>query len=87
MNDGPKKFHTGYLVEGLELLIRKVAYTKYDETWLVPWSNYTISPLSLAVYISQEINIHPENRCFTEFLENLPRHISDLSTSAVQHCS
>jgi hypothetical protein len=40
MNDGPEKFHTGYLVEGLELLIRKVAYTKYDATWLVPWSNY-----------------------------------------------
>jgi hypothetical protein len=38
MNDGP--FHTGYLVEGLELLIRKVAYTKYDATGLVPWSNY-----------------------------------------------
>jgi hypothetical protein len=31
----------GYLVEGLELLICKVAYTKYDATWLVPWSNYT----------------------------------------------
>jgi hypothetical protein len=41
MNDSPQKFHTGYLVEGLELLIRKVAYTKYDATWLVPWSNYT----------------------------------------------
>jgi hypothetical protein len=39
MNDGPKKFYTGYLVEGLELLIRKVAYTKYDATGLVPWSN------------------------------------------------
>jgi hypothetical protein len=25
---------------GLELLIRKVAYTKYDATGLVPWSNY-----------------------------------------------
>jgi hypothetical protein len=41
MNDGPKKFHTGYLVEGLELSIRKVAYTKYDATWLVPWSDYS----------------------------------------------
>jgi hypothetical protein len=41
MNDGPYKFHTGYLVEGLKLLIRKVAYTKYDATWLIPWSNYT----------------------------------------------
>jgi hypothetical protein len=30
---------TGYLIEGLELLIRKVAYTKYDATGLVPWSN------------------------------------------------
>jgi hypothetical protein len=30
----------GYLVEGLELLICKVAYTKYDATWLVSWSNY-----------------------------------------------
>jgi hypothetical protein len=28
-----------YLVEGLELFIRKVAYTKYDATVLVP--NYT----------------------------------------------
>jgi hypothetical protein len=37
MNDGPWKFHTGYLVEGLELLIRKVAYTKYDATGLVRW--------------------------------------------------
>jgi hypothetical protein len=25
----------------LELFIRKVAYTKYDATVLVPWSNYT----------------------------------------------
>jgi hypothetical protein len=33
----------GYLVEGLELLIRKVAYTKYDATWLVPWSNFRIA--------------------------------------------
>jgi hypothetical protein len=41
MNDSPEKFHTGYLVEGLELLIRKVAYTKYDATGLVCWSNYT----------------------------------------------
>jgi hypothetical protein len=30
----------GYLVEGLELFIRKVAYTKYDATILVRWSNY-----------------------------------------------
>jgi hypothetical protein len=36
MNDGPEKFHTGYLVEGLELLIRKVAYTKYDATGWYP---------------------------------------------------
>jgi hypothetical protein len=29
MNDGPQKLHTErYLVEGLELFIRKVAYTK-----------------------------------------------------------
>jgi hypothetical protein len=41
MNDGPWKLHTGYLVEGLELFIRKVAYTKYDTTVLVHWSNYT----------------------------------------------
>jgi hypothetical protein len=41
MNDGPLKFHTGYLVEGLELSIRKVAYTKYDATGLVRWANYT----------------------------------------------
>jgi hypothetical protein len=27
MNDGSWKLHTGYLVEGLELFIRKVAYT------------------------------------------------------------
>jgi hypothetical protein len=31
MKDDPQKLHTGYLVEGLELFIRKVAYTKYDE--------------------------------------------------------
>jgi hypothetical protein len=30
---------TGYLVEGLELLIRNVAYTKYDATGLVRWPN------------------------------------------------
>jgi hypothetical protein len=30
MNGGPYKLHTGYLVEGLELFIRKVAYTKYE---------------------------------------------------------
>jgi hypothetical protein len=30
MNDGPQKIHTGYLVEGLELYIHKVAYTNYD---------------------------------------------------------
>jgi hypothetical protein len=41
MNDGPYKPHTGYLAEGLELLIRKVAYAKYDATSLVRWSNYT----------------------------------------------
>jgi hypothetical protein len=41
MNDGPQKLHTGYLVEGLELFICKVAYTKYDATVLVRWSNYT----------------------------------------------
>jgi hypothetical protein len=32
MNDGPYKLHTGYLVEGLELFIRKVAYTTNDAT-------------------------------------------------------
>jgi hypothetical protein len=37
----------GYLVEGLELLIRKVAYTKYDATGLVPWSNYTTNKYNL----------------------------------------
>jgi hypothetical protein len=42
MNDGPKKLNTGYLVEGLELYIRKIAYTKYDATVLVLWSNYNI---------------------------------------------
>jgi hypothetical protein len=31
----------GCLLEGLELSIRKVAYTKYNATWLVPWSNYS----------------------------------------------
>jgi hypothetical protein len=40
MNDGPQKFHTGYLVEGLELLICNVGYTKYDATGLVRWFNY-----------------------------------------------
>jgi hypothetical protein len=39
MNDGPYKVHTGYLVEGLELLIHKVAYTKYDATVFIRWSN------------------------------------------------
>jgi hypothetical protein len=40
MNGGPQNLHTGYLIEGLELLIHKVAYTKYDATSLVRWSNY-----------------------------------------------
>jgi hypothetical protein len=31
----------GYLVEGLELFIRKVGYKKYDTTVLVRWSNYS----------------------------------------------
>jgi hypothetical protein len=31
----------GYFVEGLELFVRKVAYTKYDATVLVRWSNYS----------------------------------------------
>jgi hypothetical protein len=39
MNDGPQELHMGYLVEGLELLIRKVACTKYEATPLVRWSN------------------------------------------------
>jgi hypothetical protein len=39
MNDGPQKLHTGYLVEVLELFIRKVAYTKYGATVSVRWSN------------------------------------------------
>jgi hypothetical protein len=42
MNDGPYKLHTGYLVEGLELFIRKVAYTKYDATVLAPHSDRII---------------------------------------------
>jgi hypothetical protein len=42
MNDGRKKLHTGYLLEGLELFICKVAYTMNDATSLVPWSNYTL---------------------------------------------
>jgi hypothetical protein len=33
----------GYLVQGLELLICKVAYTKYDATVMVRWSNYILS--------------------------------------------
>jgi hypothetical protein len=43
MKDGSQKLHTGYLVEGLELFIRKVAYTKYDATVSVLWSNFTRS--------------------------------------------
>jgi hypothetical protein len=41
MNDGPYKLHMGYLLEGLELFIRKVAYKKYDATVSVRWSNYS----------------------------------------------
>jgi hypothetical protein len=44
MNDGPLKLRTGYFVEGLELFIHKVAYTKYDATVLVRWSNYRQIP-------------------------------------------
>jgi hypothetical protein len=52
MNDGPRKLYTGYLVEGLELSIRKVAYTKYsyDAAVFVLWSNY-ISSLMLGQYL------------------------------------
>jgi hypothetical protein len=42
MNDGPWKFHRGYLVEGLDLFTCKVAYTKYDAAVLVRWSNYNM---------------------------------------------
>jgi hypothetical protein len=42
MNDGTQKLHMGYLVEGLELFILNVAYTKYDATVLVRWSNYIL---------------------------------------------
>jgi hypothetical protein len=59
MNDGPYKFHMGYLVEGLELLIRKVAYMKYDATGLVRWSNYTCLVLqkeqSIAITVLTEL--------------------------------
>jgi hypothetical protein len=41
----------GYLVEGLELFIRKVANTKYDATVLVRWSNYVKEILWKIVYI------------------------------------
>jgi hypothetical protein len=51
MNDGPYKLHTGYLVEGLELYIRKVPYTKYDATVLVRWSNYIFRECQMRVYL------------------------------------
>jgi hypothetical protein len=40
----------GYLVEGLELFIHKVAYTKYDATVLVLWSNYTTNTPLLCMH-------------------------------------
>jgi hypothetical protein len=40
----------GYLVEGLELFIHKVAYTKYDATVLVRWSNYTRMGVDIETY-------------------------------------
>jgi hypothetical protein len=49
MNDGPYKLHTVYLVEGLELFIRKLAYAKYDATVLVRRSNYSASLSTEAV--------------------------------------
>jgi hypothetical protein len=57
----------GYLVEGLELFIRKVAYIKYDATSLVRWSNY--------VYIYIEIlSILTEyTGCFTTLGHNCRR--------------
>jgi hypothetical protein len=42
-----------YLVEGLELLIHKVAYTKYDATVLVHSSNYTSHALKLESHCHQ----------------------------------
>jgi hypothetical protein len=59
MKDGPEKFHTGYLVEGLELLIRKVAYTKYDATWLVPWSNYNKGMSPASALLLKELRSSP----------------------------
>jgi hypothetical protein len=50
MNAGPWKLHTGYLVEGLELFIRKVAYPKYEATVLVL--------VQVHVYIQQFITYH-----------------------------
>jgi hypothetical protein len=51
----------GYLVEGLELFIRKVAYTKYDTTVLVHWSNFThlthLEPSSSSAHLGGKVII------------------------------
>jgi hypothetical protein len=40
-----RSLETSYLVEGLELYIRKVAYTKYDATVLVRWSTISLQEI------------------------------------------
>jgi hypothetical protein len=42
MNDDPLKRCTGYLVERIELSIRKVAYTRYDVSRFQEWQHCTI---------------------------------------------
>jgi hypothetical protein len=43
----------GYLVEGLELFIRKVAYTKFDATVPVRWSNFTTIPQGVRLHSAE----------------------------------
>jgi hypothetical protein len=59
----------GYLLEGLELLIRKVAYTTNDATSLVRWSNYRWDITTLSRYSGPVVQTNQSVRyqCRTDF--------------------
>jgi hypothetical protein len=67
----------GYLVEGLELFIRKVAYTNYDATVLVRLSSYTrlhVATSQMKVVFTIGISSDKwcgEVICFFNMVENL----------------
>jgi hypothetical protein len=61
----------GYLVECLELFIRKVAYTKYDATVLVCWSNYRNFSIFLIINVTRGNKVCGKWE-YMEFLKQVP---------------